>query len=428
LWREAGNQAERVAGIGIAYQMHGLVALDAGGRVVHPAIIWCDSRAVETGARALEDLGAAYCLEHCLNSPGNFTASKLRWLQLHRPEVYAQIAQVMLPGDYIAFRMTGNFSTTVTGLSEGIWWDFRAHAPATRLLDYYDTDRSLIPPLVPIFGEQGRLTASASAFLGLKAGTPVTYRAGDQPNNALALNVLEPGACVANAGTSGVLYGVSDRAVGDAGHRVNSFAHVNHVQNRPRVGILLCINGTGIFHRWVRQEVLQSAWDYTRMEAEAAQVAAGADGLLVFPFGNGAERMLGNRRVGAQLLGIDLNRHRAPHLIRGGLEGIACAFAYGAGILETLGMPTSVVRAGQDNLFQSAIFAQTLSNLLQCRIELYSVNGAAGAGYGAGMGLGWWDAPALPDLSGVYEPRHSVAHLEMQERWNTALKKLLANL
>lgn len=387
LLQTRANPAD-IAAIGIAYQMHGLVALDAAGQVVRPAIIWCDSRAVPVGETAFQALGADYCLKHFLNAPGNFTASKLKWVQDNEPARYAQVRHFLLPGDYIAYRLTGEMATTVSGLSEGILWDFSKNNLAHELLDHYGLDRALVPPLVPTFGDQGRLTAAAAAALGLRAGVPVTYRAGDQPNNALALHALRPGDIAANAGTSGVVYGVVDRHAADPQNRVNSFAHVNHHPDAPRIGVLLCINGCGSQYRWMRRQIAANDSTYADMENLAAAVPIGSDGLRILPFGNGAERMLGNRDIGAHIAHLDFNRHDRAHLYRAALEGVAFAFVHGIEILRDLGLPPAVIRAGNDNLFQSAVFSETIATLAGTEIEVLATNGAAGAARAAGVGAG----------------------------------------
>ncbi|MBM4152613.1 MAG: carbohydrate kinase, partial [Kiritimatiellaceae bacterium] len=289
----ANAKADDVKAIGIAYQMHGLVCVDRHQQVLRPAIIWCDSRAVPYGQAAFDQIGRIPCLSHLMNSPGNFTAAKLAWVKEHQPEIYAQIDKIMLPGDWLAMKLTGQARTTASGLSEGMFWDFLNERPYDVLLNYFGFDPALLPEMVPTFGHQGELTAAAAAEFGLKAGTPVSYRGGDQPNNALSLNVLKPGEIAATAGTSGVVYGVTDKKQFDPKSRVNTFAHVNHTAADPRLGVLLCINGTGILNAWTKR--LLGDLSYQAMDDLASSVAVGSDGVTVLPFGNGAERVLGNR-------------------------------------------------------------------------------------------------------------------------------------
>ena len=427
----ASAAAADIGGIGISYQMHGLVCLDRDGQPLRPAIIWCDSRAVSIGNQAFEKLGADWCLRHLLNSPGNFTASKLAWVREHEPDVFEKIWRVGLPGDYIAGRMTGEFSTTVSGLSEGVFWDFRENRPAQPLLDFYKISPELLAPIVPTFGEQGRLTASAAAELGLKTGTPVAYRAGDQPNNALSLNVLQPGEVAATGGTSGVVYGVADAPVSDPAGRVNGFAHVNHEADATRIGVLLCINGAGSLYRWVRQNLPGADTPYSNMEQAAAAVPPGADGLTMLPFGNGAERMLGNAAPGASLLHLDLNRHERAHIYRAALEGIAFAFVRGMEVFGEMGMATAKIRVGTGNLFESGVFARTISSLSGAQIEMLETNGAVGAAFAAGHGVGFFASPdeGLAGLKRVkiYEPEAAAGLLlEAYGRWVAGLGKMLA--
>ena len=383
-----------VKAVGIGYQMHGLVLVDEAHQVVRPSIIWCDGRAVETGDRAFRNIGADVCLTHCLNSPGNFTAAKLKWVAEHEPDNYARTRYAMLPGDYLALRLSGQPTTTVTGLSEGVFWDFKKNQLAELVLDEMNLDAGKIPPRVPAVGHQATLSDAAAADFGLTPSTVIGYRAGDQPNNALSLNVLAPGEVAATGGTSGVVYGVTDRLAFDPDQRVNSFAHVNHTAEAPRIGVLLCINGAGILHRWVRNLLGGETLGYGDLEDMAATVPAGCDGLHFLPFGNGPERMLNNRNVGAHLLGLDLNRHDRAHVVRAGLEGIAFSFVYGMRVMKDLGVDLSTIRVGNDNLFQSAIFASTIATLTGATIEVHNTTGAVGAALAAGVAVGL--APDLP--------------------------------
>ncbi|HXV62867.1 MAG TPA: FGGY family carbohydrate kinase, partial [Vicinamibacteria bacterium] len=411
-----------ILAVGISYQMHGLVIVDGNGRCLRPAIIWCDGRAVDIGERAFGILGRERCLEHLLNSPGNFTASKLRWVKEREPATFDRIAKVLLPGDYLAWKLTGRFATTVPGLSEGTLWDFRENCPARFLLDHFEIPGALLPDLVPTLGEQGRLTKGAAAELGLASGTPVTFRAGDQPTNALALNVLEPGEVAANAGTSGVVYGITDSLQADTLSRVNSFAHVNHGKDRTRLGVLLCINGAGSAYRWLRK--LYSEPGYDRMNEEATEAFSD---VRFYPFGNGPERMLENRGPGAWFEGIDFNTHGRAHLARAVLEGVAFSFRYGMRVLEGLGLEATVMRASLANMLKSAAFRETLANVTGVTIELYDTDGAEGAARGAAIGAGHYKSfeEALGPLArkGIVVPsRKSPGRLEeAYARWELGL-------
>lgn len=379
-----------VVSIGITYQMHGLVCLDRAGHPLRKSIIWCDSRAVEIGAEALESLGRDFCLSHTLNSPGNFTASKLAWVKRHEPELFERIDKFLLPGDYIAYRLSGHLSTSVSGLSEQILWDFREERRADFVADWYGIPHGMIPEAGPSIGVQCETDAETERLLGIPAGTPISYRAGDQPNNAFSLNVLEAGEIAATGGTSGVVYGVTDTPKADPQSRVNTFVHVNHTAEHPRYGILLCINGTGILNSWLRRHVVQQTLDYGEMNRLAATAPVGSDGVVVLPFGNGAERVLGNRTTGAAILGLDLNRHSTAHVLRAAQEGIACSFRYGIDIMRGLGLQPDVIRAGAANLFLSPLFRQTLATLTGARIELFNTDGALGAARGAALGAGYY--------------------------------------
>lgn len=379
---------EDIKAIGISYQMHGLVCLDSSGKVLRPSIIWCDSRAVAIGKKAFEQIGQAKCLGTMLNSPGNFTASKLRWVKENEPHLFDSIHKIMLPGDYIAYRLSGAMNTTSTGLSEGILWDYTTNSVSEDVLDYYQIPKSVLPEIVPVFGIQSILTKSAAELLGLKEGTPITYRAGDQPNNALSLNVLNPGEVATTAGTSGVVYGVSNKAQYDESSRINTFVHVNHTPEKPSYGVLLCVNGTGILNSWLRNNFLglNNTISYSEMNEVASTVSIGAEGLVFLPFGNGAERILENKDLGAQLTNLNFNTHKAAHVLRAAQEGIVFALKYGLEIMKTVGVDTNKIRAGKANMFLSPIFSKTFASICDAEIELFNTDGAQGAARGAGVG------------------------------------------
>ncbi|MBK8192555.1 MAG: carbohydrate kinase [Lewinellaceae bacterium] len=430
LLQTTGIPPDEIKGIGIAYQMHGLVLVDQSHQALRPSIIWCDSRAVAIGNRAFDAIGHEKCLSELLNSPGNFTASKLKWVRDNEPEVYARIHKIMLPGDFIAMKLTGEIMTTPGGLSEAILWDFSRNEPAGFVLDYFGFDRNLIPYVTPAFSLQGRLTTAAAAATGLEAGTPLTYRAGDQPNNALSLNVLKPGEVAATGGTSGVVYGIVDSPVYDPLSRVNGFAHVNHSARDPRIGVLLCINGAGIQYSWMKHQVALEQATYADMEQQAASVPPGADGLRILPFGNGAERMLGNRNVGSKMNNLHFNRHTRAHIYRAALEGIAFSFVYGINILKGMGLNLQVMRVGNDNLFQSEIFSSTISNLVDSRIELVETTGAAGAAQAAGVAAGLYHSvgEAVRDVQVItaYEPQLGIGDFEQAyQAWFQDLQKAI---
>ena len=385
---KSGAKANDIKAIGISYQMHGLVLVDKDQKVIRPSIIWCDSRAVTIGEKAFNDIGSTHCLEHLLNSPGNFTASKLKWVKDNEPDLFDKIYKVMLPGDFIAMKLSGVINTTISGLSEGMFWDIKNNKPAEFLLNYYGISRDLIPDIVPTFSEQSKVTAIAAGELGLSSGTIISYRAGDQPNNALSLNVLNPGEIAATAGTSGVVYGVSDQIKYDPQSRVNTFVHVNQTNKQTRLGVLLCINGTGILNSWMKKNVVPSGINYDQMNQLASEIPIGSDGLVVLPFGNGAERMLGNKNIGAVIAGTSFNSHHRSHLLRASQEGIVFSFKYGMDIMQQTGITPAVIRAGNANMFLSPVFRNTLATVTGAIIELYDTDGSVGAAKGAGVGAG----------------------------------------
>ena len=415
----SGADAKDVKAIGISYQMHGLVCVDKNHNVLRPSIIWCDSRAVPYGQKAFDSLGHENCLSHLLNSPGNFTASKLAWVKENEPELYEKIYKIMLPGDYIAMKLSGEICTTVSGLSEGMLWDFAEGTPAKMLMDYYGFDMSLIPEIRPTFSEQGRVSAEAAAELGLAEGTPITYRAGDQPNNALSLNVFNPGEIASTAGTSGVVYGVLGDVNYDPKSRVNTFAHVNHTADQTRLGVLLCINGTGILNSWMKRNVAPEGISYADMNNVAAQAPIGSAGVSILPFGNGAERMLENQEVGSSIHGVNFNVHNKSHLLRAAQEGIVFSFKYGIEIMEQMGMNVNKIHAGHANMFLSPIFRETLAGVTGAVIDLYDTDGSVGAAKGAGMGAGIYkdnnEAFSTLEKLAVIEPANAQEYADAYE-------------
>lgn len=422
-----------IGAIGIAYQMHGLVCIDKDGQLVRDSIIWCDSRAVAIGNKAFEKIGKDKSLSHLLNSPGNFTASKLAWVKENEPDKYDRIHKIMLPGDFIAMKLTGQLTTSVAALSEGIFWDFNNKQLSDDVFAYYGFDRALIPVIQDVFAEHGRITEAVAKSLSLKAGIPVTYKAGDQPNNALSLNVTEPGEVAATAGTSGVIYAITDELVYDPESRVNSFAHVNHNESNQRIGVLLNINGTGILNRWLRN-ITGDILSYERINDEAAKVEPGSKGIRIFPFGNGAERMLNNQVVNAQIEELDFNIHGRQHLYRAAQEGIAFAFRYGLDIMRSNGIYPKIIRAGKANMFLSNVFTQAFVNTTATPVELYEGDGSVGAAIGAGIGTGVYRNAdeafrhRSPKETIEVDSKKSEVYDELYEQWKQALWRHLNKL
>ncbi len=421
-----------ISGIGISYQMHGLVLIDKEGNSLRKSIIWCDSRAVGIGQQAYEEIGAETCDIHLLNSPSNFTASKLKWVKENEPEIYAKIYKMMLPGDYIAYKLSGVANTTVSGLSEGIFWDFKKDAIADLVLDQYGLDKEMIPDIVDTFSVQSKVNEKGATESGLSTGTPILYRAGDQPNNALTLNVFNPGEVAATGGTSGVVYAVTDNLSVKESSRVNNFAHVNYTPGKPaRIGKLLCINGAGIQYRWLLNNL--DVASYEEMNTLADEVPIGSDGVAMIPFGNGAERMLKSKDVGTRILNLNLNNHGKGHLCRSALEGIAFSFVYGMEIMESDGIKVNVMRAGNDNLFRSEIFSNTVATLIGYDIEIYDTTGAIGAARAANLHKGDFEAFGKAILDNDYVMTFSPmkdkkAYQNAYAVWKKELELILNNL
>ena len=424
---DSSVKGEDIKAIGISYQMHGLVCVDKNQNVLRPSIIWCDSRAVPYGEKAFENIGSKECLGHLLNSPGNFTASKLAWVKENEPQLFEKIYKIMLPGDYIAMKLSGTINTTISGLSEGMLWDFKNKKVAKFLLDYFGFDESLIADIVPTFSIQSEVSEAAANELGLKAGTPISYRAGDQPNNALSLNVFNPGEIASTAGTSGVVYGVLGEANYDIKSRVNTFAHVNYQKDMERLGVLLCINGTGILNAWMRRNVAPEGISYSDMNDMMASVPVGSDGITIIPFGNGAERVLENKEIGCSIHGVNFNKHGKAHLMRAAQEGIVFSFCYGMEVMQQMGMDIHKIHAGKANMFLSELFRNTLAGVSGATIELYETDGSVGAAKGAGMGCGIYkdhdEAFATLKKLAVIEPdeKRRAEYLQAYSLWKETL-------
>jgi xylulokinase len=423
-----------IKAIGISYQMHGLVVVGKDHKPLRSSIIWCDSRCVSIGEKAFQELGASYCLEHFLNSPGNFTASKLRWVKENEPAVFEKIEKVMLPGDYIALKLTGEVVTTDTGLSEGIFWDYKSRSVSEKLLSHYQIPSSVIPTIKPVFSEQGTLRQEVASVLGLQAGIKVSYRAGDQPNNAFSLNVINAGETAATAGTSGVIYSVTDANAYDPKSRVNTFVHVSNKPSSTANGVLLCINGTGITNSWLRKNLkgVGQPYEYNQMNELAKDVPIGAQGLAVLPFGNGAERVLENKLINASLQGLDFNRHSQAHVLRAAQEGIVYALRYGFDVLQSMGLKSKVIRAGHANMFLSPLFREAFVNTIGAPLELYNTDGATGAAIGAGLGAGIFSSfkEAFKGLSVIREESPAKEkqdqYQKAYENWRLHLNKYLS--
>ena len=409
--------------------MHGLVCIDKNHQPLRNSIIWCDSRAVNAGDNAFDEIGHDKCLTHLLNSPGNFTAAKLAWVKENEPSLYEKIYKIMLPGDFIALKFSGSITTSIAALSEGVFWDFKKDTLSGDIFKHFGFDKSFIPKIKPVFGEHGKLLSSVAKQLSLTPGIPITYKAGDQPNNALSLNVMEPGEVAATAGTSGVIYTVADKLVYDKQSRINTFAHVNYTAAEKRLGVLLCINGTGILNKWIKN-IAGNNLDYDSINKLAAGIPPGSNGLIVLPFGNGAERMLQNKMVNSHIQNIDFNIHTQAHLYRAAQEGIAFAFRYGLDIIKENGIQPQVIKAGYANMFLSDVFTQSFVNATGVPVELYNCDGSTGAALGAGIGAGLYsDAKQafgkfIPVK--IIKPKMKAVYNELFMRWKQSLESNLS--
>jgi len=431
LKKKAGKKWKDTAAIGISYQMHGLVCVDKNHKVLRLSIIWCDSRAVPYGNKAADKIGRKKCLQHLLNYPGNFTASKLAWVKENEPSIFKKIHKFMLPGEYIAMRMTDEIVTTIPGLAEEMLWDYKNKSVAWSVVRAAGINKDTIPVIRPTFSDQGKLTKKAAEELGLPPGVVISYRAGDQPNNALSLNVMEPGEVAATAGTSGVIFGITDKNLYDPECRINTFAHVSNTDKEVRNGVMVCINGTGILYSWLKHNTTDGM-GYMTMNRKAAIIPPGSSGVTVLPYGNGAERTLENRETGASIHGLNFNIHKRRHVFRAGQEGIVFAMNYGFEVMKGMGMKINRIRAGHANMFLSRLFREIFANTCGVAVELYDTDGALGAARGAGLGAGIFKNRkemfrGLKKIATI-EPdkKLSRTYAGIYKRWKTVLEEELS--
>ena len=211
----------------------------------------------------------------------------------------------------------------------------------------------------------------------------------------------------------------------DPQSRVNTFAHVNHTAAAPRLGVLLCINGTGILNAWMRRNVA-AGLSYAEMNELAAGVPVGSDGISILPFGNGAERMLENRDTGCSIHGVNFNRHGKAHLLRAAQEGIVFSFCYGIEIMQRMGLQVDRIHAGQANMFLSPIFRETLAETSGATIELFDTDGSVGAARGAGLGAGIYrteeEAFSTLERLSVIEPEGRPEFRAAYQRWKSLIQ------
>lgn len=426
-----GFDLKKIKAIGIAYQMHGLVLVDKNLKPIRPAIIWCDSRAVKIGNKTYQTIGTDRSQEMILGSPGNFTASKLKWVKVNEPENYRKAKFFMLSGDYIAAKLSETAQISESGLSEAALWNFKEDRLATEVLDAMDIDEKLVPEIVPNFGEQVKIDANIASELGLNTETTITYRAGDQPNNAFSLNVLKPGDIATTAGTSAVVYSVSDENIADRESRINTFLHVNNSVEQKRNGVMLCINGSGILYQWLRKLFSEGNKEiifYEHLNQLAASVKPGSEDLRFYPFGNGVERIFGNKKVNSGIENLNFNIHKNPHITRAACEGIVFAMNYGFEIMKDLGVKGNTIKAGKANLFLSPVFREIFCNTTNMGLELYDTSGAQGAARGAALGYGFYQTEneAFSDLRCLetFQPEKALReqYLEIYQSWKENIR------
>lgn len=402
----------QVEAIGIAYQMHGLVLVDSQFQPVRPSIIWCDGRNIQESQILAESLGLDALENRLLNKPGTLTLAKLAWVAEHEPETLAKAHTFGLPGDFIAYKLTGEWSTTKSGYSEMVGWDFGASIPFEE--GFRKAGWKLpLPEARPNLEEGAPIQKVIAEKLGLPPSARVTYRAGDQPNNAFGLGVLQQGETAISAGTSGVLYGIGDSSPG-LHEGINRFLHVN-----SQIGVLMCLNGVGSALAFARRTWFQNQ-SYEAL-SELASQANPENCPYFFPFGNGAERILSERAFSG-FTELDFNRHNLPELARSVFEGIAFAYRLGSEKMEKAGCLSKVVNGTESGLLKSSFFAQLLANELQVELILSEGDGSTAAARGAALGI----KKILPKPAPLkrYLPTSPANH-ERFSHWHKILEKFL---
>ncbi len=244
--------------------------------------------------------------------------------------------------------------------------------------------------------------------------------------------MFNPGEIASTAGTSGVVYGINGTVDYDSLSRVNNFAHVNHTADSPRIGVMTCINGTGILNSWIKNNVAPEGISYAEMNLLAEKVPVGSEGVTILPFGNGAERVLHNREVGCSLYGVNFNIHNCNHIIRAAQEGIVFSFYYGMEIMKQIGLEIKRIHAGHANMFLSPVFRATLASVSGATIDLIDTDGAMGAAKGAGMGAGIYKDNneafgTLKTIEVVNPAKDRTPYIEAYEKWKNYLEKELKN-
>lgn len=350
-----GERARNIVAVGLTGQMHGSVFLDASGEVIRPALLWNDQRTTAECNEITERVG----LDRLLQIAGNpamtgFTAPKILWLRNHEPDNFARVAKVILPKDYVRYRLTGALATDLADASGTLLVHVAERRWATEILDALDLDPGILPDLFEGTEITGRVHKEAALATGLPEGIPVVAGGGDQAAGAVGLGLIDEGRVSCSVGTSGVVFAASNQPVVHPAGKLHAFCHC--VPGRWHVmGVMLSAGGA---LRWFRDQ-LATGMNYDAITAEAAEVQPGADGLLFLPYLTGERTPHADPHARGAFIGLGIHQGR-KHMARAVLEGITLGLADSVALIRELGIPVPELRitgGGARSDFWSAMMA-----------------------------------------------------------------------
>jgi xylulokinase len=387
----ANLDGSRIACVGFSGQMHGAVMLDDADRVVRPALIWCDVRTEKQCRDLTLKIGAERLIQlTCNPALPNFTLTKFLWVRENEPGNWDRVRSVMLPKDYVRFRLTGSRAIDVADASGTLLLDVANRCWSREVLEAAEMDNSLLPALYESPDVCGEISEIGAAATGLKAGTPVVAGAGDQAAGATGMGIVAPGAVSATIGTSGVVFAATDRPALDARGRLHTFCHA--VPGRWHV--MGVTQAAGLSLRWFRDRFGAGTDDgrdpYERLTAEAARVPAGCDGLLWAPYLMGERTPHLDPNARGALVGLTAS-HTREHIVRAILEGVAFSLRDSFTLFEEMKVPVKNIRLGGGGA-RSALWRQIQADIYGHEVEI--VEAEEGAAYGAailaGVGARIW--------------------------------------
>ena len=383
---KASAKANEVAAIGLSGQMHGLVMLDENGEVLRPALLWCDQRTEKECQGITERVGAKRLIELVANPAlTGFTLPKIWWVRAHEPQVWARARSLMLPKDYVRFKLTGARATDVADASGTLLFDVVNRRWSSEMLQASDLQPEILPQVFESPEITGRVSKDGAAASSLQEGTPVVAGGGDQAAGAVGMGIVEPGNVSATIGTSGVVFAATSRPVVEPQGRIHTFCHA--IPGRWHV--MGVTQGAGLSLRWFRDQFCVGA-SYDELMKEAAAAPAGADGLLWTPYLMGERTPHLDPNARGALVGLTAQHTRA-HVIRAILEGVAFSLRDTFTIFRDLGVPVKSIRLGGGGA-RSPLWQQIQADVYGMRVDLIAAE--EGAAYGAallaGVGAGVW--------------------------------------